>query len=40
MGVGDALSLEGRLQSRQYTKVLEDASEIRTAFEVSIMQLL
>ena len=40
MQVGDALSLEGRLQSRQYTKVLEDTSEIRTAFEVSIMQLV
>ena len=40
MQVGDALSLEGRLQSRQYTKVLEDTSEIRTAFEVSIMRLL
>ena len=40
MGVGETLSLEGRLQSRQYTKVLEDTSEIRTAFEVSIMRLL
>ena len=40
MGVGDTLSLDGRLQSRQYTKVLEDTSEVRTAFEVSIMQLL
>ena len=40
MQVGDALALEGRLQSREYTKVLEDCSEVRTAFEVSIMQLL
>ena len=40
MQVGDTLALEGRLQSRQYTKVLEDTSETRTAFEVSIMQLL
>ena len=40
MAVGDILSLEGRLQSREYTKVLEDCSEIRTAFEVSIMQLV
>ena len=40
MGVGDVLALEGRLQSREYTKVLEDTSEVRTAFEVSIMQLV
>lgn len=40
MQVGNVLALEGRLQSRQYTKVLEDCSEVRTAFEVSIMQLL
>ena len=40
MGVGDTIALDGRLQSRQYTKVLEDCSEVRTAFEVSIMQLL
>ena len=40
MQVGDTLALEGRLQSRQYTKVLEDTSETRTAFEVSIMQLV
>ena len=40
MGVGDTIALDGRLQSRQYTKVLEDCSEVRTAFEVSIMRLL
>ena len=40
MQVGDTLALEGRLQSRQYPEVLEDTSEIRTAFEVSIMQLV
>ena len=40
MQVGNVLALEGRLQSRQYTKVLEDCSEVRTACEVSIMQLL
>ena len=40
MQVGNVLALDGRLQSRPYTKVLEDCSEVRTAFEVSIMQLL
>ena len=40
MAVGCPLALEGRVQSRVYTKVLEDGSaEERTAFEVSIMQL-
>jgi len=35
--VGDALSLTGRLQSREYIKVLENGSESRTAYEVSAM---
>lgn len=39
MSVGESIALEGRIQSRNYTKVLEDCSEIRTAYEVSIMQL-
>ena len=39
MGVGHPLALQGRLQSRQYTKVLPGGTEIRTAFEISIMQL-
>ena len=40
MAVGTPLALEGRVQSRVYTKVLEDrGAEERTAFEVSIMQL-
>ena len=33
-------SLTGRLQSRVYTKALEDRVEERTAFEVSVMSLL
>ena len=33
--VGTALLLTGRLQSRQYIKVLEDHSEERTAYEIS-----
>ena len=39
--VGDALSLEGRVQSRAYRKVLEDGSvQERVAYEVSAMHLL
>lgn len=40
MDVGERLALDGRVQSRTYTKLLESGSEERTAFEVSIMQLL
>ena len=40
MEVGDPLALEGRVQSRSYTKVVEGRAEERTAFEVSIMHLL
>ena len=39
MSVGDRLALEGRVQSRNYTKMLDTGPEERTAFEVSIMQL-
>lgn len=39
MGVGDRLQLSGRLQSREYTKVVEGRQESRTAFEVSVMSL-
>ena len=38
--VGEHLTIEGRVQSRTYTKLLEDGSEERTAFEVSVMQLV
>lgn len=38
--VGDRLCLEGRIQSRTYRKVLEDRTEIRTAYEVSMLRLL
>ena len=40
MQVGDRLTLEGRVQSRTYTKLLDTGPEERTAFEVSIMQLV
>ena len=40
MDVGTRLTLEGRVQSRTYTKLLENGSEERTAFEVSVMQLV
>ena len=35
--VGGVLQLTGRLQSREYIKVLEETSQLRTAYEVSAM---
>lgn len=40
MAVGDRLALEGRVQSRNYTKMLDSGPVERTAYEVSIMQLI
>lgn len=40
MSVGDRLALEGRVQSRRYTKMLDGCSVERTAYEVSVMQLV
>ena len=40
MQVGERLTLEGRVQSRTYIKQLDGDSEERTAYEVSVMQLL
>lgn len=40
MSVGDRLALDGRVQSRTYIKQLDTGAEERTAFEVSIMQLV
>ena len=40
LGVGDSLSLEGRVQSRAYHKVTDSGTEERTAYEVSMMHLL
>ncbi|MFI3250362.1 MAG: single-stranded DNA-binding protein [Eubacteriales bacterium] len=37
--VGTTLSLEGRLQSRIYTKKLPDGAQERTAFEISVGQI-
>ncbi len=37
--VGTALALEGRLQSRIYTKKLDHCTEERTAFEISVSQI-
>ncbi|MGM9663148.1 MAG: single-stranded DNA-binding protein [Oscillospiraceae bacterium] len=39
MPVGERLSLEGRIQSRLYTKVVGGVAEERTAYEVSVMHL-
>ena len=40
LDVGDKLRLEGRLQSRQYHKIVDGEQVARTAFEVSVMNLL
>lgn len=40
MDVGTRLRLEGRLQSRVYRKLTAQGEEYRTAYEVSIMNLL
>ena len=37
--VGSTLALEGRVQSRVYTKVVDGVPQERTAYEVSIMRL-
>lgn len=37
--VGERIAIEGRLQSRGYVKQLENGSEERVAYEVSVMQL-
>ena len=40
LGVGTRIYIEGRIQSREYKKKLEDGtSEIRKAFEVSGLKL-
>ena len=40
LGVGTKLSVEGRIQSREYRKKLEDGtSEVRKAIEVSIVKI-
>lgn len=38
--VGDTLRLEGRLQSRQYHKLIDGEQVARTAYEISVMNLL
>ena len=40
MSVGSQIRLEGRIQSRIYTKVINGQSEERVAYEVSIMRLI
>lgn len=40
LDVGNQLRLEGRLQSRQYHKLIDGEQVERTAFEISIMNLL
>ena len=40
LDVGNQLRLEGRLQSRQYHKLIDGEQVARTAFEISVMNLL
>lgn len=40
LAVGSTLALEGRVQSRVYTKVVDGVPQERTAYEVSVMHLL
>ena len=40
LDVGDTLRLEGRLQSRQYHKLVDGEQVTRTAYEISVMNLL
>ncbi|MPM88103.1 Single-stranded DNA-binding protein [bioreactor metagenome] len=39
LSVGDCVHIEGRLQSRQYRKMVDGACEERIAFEVSVIKL-
>jgi primosomal replication protein N len=39
LAVGDCVSLDGRVQSRIYTKSTDGETEERTAYEVSVMRL-
>lgn len=39
LDVGDSVRLEGRFQSRSYTKVEQGESTQRTAYEISVMRL-
>lgn len=39
MTVGEELQLTGRLQSREYTKMIDGAETRRTAYEISIMTM-
>ena len=39
LDVGDGLKLNGRLQSREYTKEIDGQRECRTAYEVSVMTM-
>jgi len=39
LGVGSRLSIEGRIQSREYTKATPEGTVKRTAYEVSVIKL-
>jgi len=37
--IGDHIQLSGRIQSRQYVKVVDGIEYVKTAYEVSVMKL-
>lgn len=39
LGQGGHIAVYGRFQSREYTKTIDDVSEVKTAYEVSVMKL-
>lgn len=39
LGQGGYIAIQGRFQSREYTKVIEDVAEVKTAYEVSVIRL-
>lgn len=40
MNIGEGIHLTGRLQSREYTKLIDGVETRRIAYEISIMTLL
>lgn len=39
LDVGEQIHIAGRIQSREYQKIIDDVSETRTAYEVSIIDM-
>lgn len=39
LGQGGHIAVQGRFQSREYTKIIDDVAEAKTAYEVSVVKL-